>query len=46
MMPVDFLTEEQEQRYERYTSEPSPAQLARYFHLAIEVLSKMDDVRK
>jgi hypothetical protein len=32
-MPVDFLTAEQEQRYGRYTSVPSEAELAQHFYL-------------
>lgn len=33
VMPVGYLTREQEQRYGRYTRDPTEAELAQHFYL-------------
>ena len=38
-MPVQFLTPMQIAQYGRYTGEPSPKQLTKYFYLGDAVLS-------
>ena len=40
-MPVDFLTPEQEQRYGRYTDDPTPDQLAQFFYFDTEDLARI-----
>jgi hypothetical protein len=45
-MPIDYLTDEQEQRYARYVGEPTPEQLVRYFHLNDKVVPVVKSKRE